>query len=445
MIFLPPRTGKSELASIQFPAWFLGRNPTKEVISSSYSSGLSMSFSRKVRGLLREPKYHSLFPDCQLAKDSQSTEHWETTKTGQYLASGIGTGITGHGAHLLIVDDAVKDRVAAESPAERQTTWDWYSSTAYTRLMPGGGVLVMMTRWHTDDLAGRLLSEMKNKSGDNWEILTYPAIAVHDETYRKTDEPLHPERYDLKALNKIKKALTSRDWGALYQQNPSTEEGAILKRSYWNRWIGSEPPSCEYIIQSYDTAYSKSEQADYSVITTWGLFYPEGNYAKHEVALDENGAPRVTMFNGDEAHIILIDAVKGRWSFPELKDKAYQLYAYWEPDSTIIEGKASGVPLAHEMRKAGIPVQTFTPTRGNDKFTRVHAVTDVFASGYVWAPKNSWADDLIDECHRFPNGKFDDQLDSTVQAIMRFRKGGFVRLITDDDVEFTPRARRSYY
>jgi len=445
MIFLPPRSGKSELASIQFPAWFLGRNPSKEIISSSYSSGLSLAFSRKVRGLLREPRYKSLFPNCELARDSQSTEHWVTTESGQYLASGVGTGITGHGCHCLIVDDPVKDRISAESPTDRQNVWDWYSSTAYTRLMPGGGVLIMNTRWHVDDLAGRLLTEMKSKTGDQWEILTYPAIAVHDEKHRKTGEALHPERYDLKALNGIKKAIVARDWGALYQQDPSTEEGAILKRGYWNRWLKPEPPECEYIIQSYDTAYSKSEVADYSAITTWGLFYPEGKYSEHELATDEQGMPRETSFNGDEAHLILLDAVKGRWSFPELKDKAYQLYDYWSPDSTIIEGKASGVPLAHEMRKTGIPVQTFVPTRGNDKHTRVHAVSDVFASGYVWAPKNSWADDLIEECHRFPAGKFDDLLDSTIQAVARFRKGGFIRLISDDDVEFTPRARRSYY
>jgi predicted phage terminase large subunit-like protein len=307
--------------------------------------------------------------------------------------------------------------------------------------MPGGGVLLILTRWHTDDLAGRLLYEMQH-GGEEWEIVVYPAIAVHDEKYRKEGEALHPDRYDLKARQRIKKATTSRDWGALYQQQPSTEEGAIIKRSQWNRWTSKEPPKCEYVIQSYDTAYSKNETADYSVITTWGLFYPEGNYSTHEMA---EGFESEVMYNGDEAHMILLDAVKGRWSFPELKDKAYQLYNYWKPDSTIIEGRATGLPLAHEMRKSGIPVQTYTPARGNDKLTRVHSVTDVFASGYMWAPKTEWADDLIEECHGFPSVKFDDQVDSTVQAILRFRQGGFIRLITDDDVEFTPRARRAYY
>ena len=446
MLFMPPRHGKSELASTQFPAWFLGRHPEKEVISCSYASGLALNFSRKVRELLRQPKYHAVFPETILTKDSQSTEHWETTENGGYLAAGVGGPITGHGADCLIIDDPVKNRADAESPTERNRVWDWYSSTAYTRLMPGGGVLLILTRWHTDDLAGRILYEMQH-GGEEWEIIVYPAIAVHDEKYRKEGEALHPERYDIKALQRIKKSVTKRDWGALYQQNPTTEEGAILKRTYWNRWTRKEPPKCEYLLQSYDTAYSKNESADFSVITTWGLFYPEGNYGEHELA---EGFEGEKFFSGDEAHLILLDAVKGRWSFPELKDQAFRLYMYWKPDAVLIEGRATGTPLAHEMRRSGIPVQTYTPARGsvnspNNKITRVHAVADVFASGVMWAPRTEWADDLVEECHRFPNGKYDDQVDSTVQAITRFRQGGFVRLITDDDVEYTPRKRRAYY
>jgi len=445
MLFLPPRHGKSELASTQFPAWFLGRNPEKEIISCSYASGLALSFSRKVRELLRNPKYHGIFPNTMLQQDSQSTENWLTTENGGYLAAGVGGPITGHGAHALLIDDPVKNRADAESATERNKVWDWYSSTAYTRLMPGGGVLLILTRWHVDDLAGRLLHEMKHGGGDEWDIVVYPALAVHDETYRKTDEALHPIRYDEKALRKIKNALAPRDWGALYQQNPSTTEGAIIKRTSWNRWLLKKPPSCEYVIQSYDTAYSKSETADYSVITTWGLFYPDGDYSGHIIAPDGEGNDRSPKFSGEEAHLILLDSVKGRWGFPELKEKAYELYTYWEPDSTIIEAKATGLPLAHEMRRTGIPVQTYTPTRGNDHIVRAHSVSDVFASGFVWAPKNEWANDLIEECHKFPSGKYDDQLDSTVLAVMRFRQGGFVRLITDDDVDFVPRARRTYY
>lgn len=445
MLFMPPRHGKSELASTQFPAWFLGRNPEKEVISCSYSSSLAMSFSRKVRELLRDKKYQGVFPDTALAKDSQSTENWITTTGGGYLAAGVGGPITGRGAHALIIDDPVKNRVEAESPTEREKVWDWYSSTAYTRLAPGGGVLLILTRWHTDDLAGRLLSEMRNNRGDKWEIIVYPAIAVHDEKYRRSGEALHPARYNEDALEKIKGALTPRDWGALYQQNPSTEEGAILKRDSWNRWESDKPPKCQYVIQSYDTAYGKSESSDFTVITTWGLFQPEGDYSHHTLNQEAHGGE--THFDGTETHIILLDAVRGRYPFPELKDRAYMLHSYWKPDSIIVEAKAAGQPLIQEMRKMGIPVQGFSPSRGNDKMTRVHSVSDLFSSGYVWAPRNTWANDLIEECHKFPSGKHDDQVDSTTQALLRFRQGGFVRLATDEMEEFSqrPKRRRVYY
>ena len=321
--------------------------------------------------------------------------------------------------------------------------WDWYSSTAYTRLAPGGGVLLILTRWHIDDLAGRLLKEMK-KGGDQWKIVVYPAIAVHDEVHRSEGDPLHTERYNLKSLLKIKGALIRRDWDALYQQNPTTDEGAIVKREYWNRWESDVPPKCEYIIQSYDTAYSKSEQSDYSVVTTWGLFYPDGDLSIHHTVvagLEVSGDD----FTGGVAHLMLLDRVKGRWDFPHLKQKGYELYQEWQPDSTVIEAKATGLPLAHEMRRRGIPVQTFTPTKGNDKLTRVHSITDLFASGLIWAPRMDWADDLIEECHQFPAGKYDDQVDSTTQALIRFRRGGFVRLESDEDAEFVPRRRMAYY
>jgi len=444
MLFMPPRHGKSELASTQFPAWALGRNPSWEIIASSYSASLATSFSRKVRELIRSVKYNSVFKKTKLSKDTQSAEKWRTTEDGQYLAAGVNGPATGNGADVFIIDDPVKNREDAESPIEREKAWNWYSSTAYTRLSPGGGILLILTRWHTDDLAGRLLSEMKAGRGDDWEIVVYPAIAIHDEPRRKIGEALHPARYDIDALDRIKKVLTPRDWGALYQQNPTTDEGAILKRDQWNRWENNKPPRCDYIIQSYDTAFGQSETSDFTVITTWGLFSPEGDYGSHTLNVDAHGGE--TYFSGDEKHIILLDCVRGRFMFPELKDRSYLLYNYWQPDSVIIEQKASGAPLTQELRKMGIPVQGFTPSRGNDKISRVHSISDLFASGYIWAPRNDWADDLVEECHSFPSGKFDDRVDSTTQALMRFRQGGFIRLMTDDaQDDFVPRPKRKFY
>jgi len=447
MLFMPPRHGKSELASTQFPAWFLGRNPSKEVIACSYASTLAMAFSKKVRETMLSPSYKGVFPDTQLGKDSRSTENWMTTEQGSYLAAGVGGGITGRGAHCLIIDDPVKNREEAESQTQRELVGNWYSSTARTRLAPGGGVLLILTRWHHDDLAGRLLYEMEH-GGEQWEIIVYPAKAIHKEKYRDVGEALHPERYDLKELDAIKRAMTARDWGALYQQQPSIEAGSILKREFWNRWMADEPPDYTYVIQSLDTAYSAKEQADYSVISTWGLFFPAGLMEGHELQKKEYGTAEGEpphRFSGEVAHLILLDVVRRRMSFTDLKAEAVRLNKFWKPDCTLIEAKASGTPLAHELRQGGIPVSTFTPGKGSDKLSRVHSASVLLENGLIWASRDAWADDLIEECHNFPAGKFDDQVDSTTAALIRFRKGGLLRLSTDDIPDYVPRARRNYY
>ena len=442
MLFMPPRHGKSELASTQFPAWFLGRNPDREIIACSYSSTLAMSFSKKVREIIRSTKFRSCFKDCELAKDSQSTENWMTTQMGGYLAAGVGGGITGRGADCFIIDDPIKNREDAESATNRELVGNWYSSTARTRLEPGGGVLLILTRWHQDDLAGRLLHDMKN-GGEQWEIIVYPAEATRQEKYRNIGDALHPARYDSAALKALRKSMTARDWGALFQQSPSTEAGSILRRQDWNRWCEDKPPQCSYLIQSMDTAYSAKEQADFSVISTWGLFKPEGRMDGHDLQSEYEEGHR---FNGKQAHLILLDVVRKRMSFTDLKKEAFRLYKHWAPDTVIIEAKASGTPLAHELRQGGVPEQTFTPGKGTDKLSRVNSVSVLLENGLIWAPKHKWADDLIEECHNFPNGKYDDQVDSTTGALMRFRKGGLLRLSTDDqDDEFIPRRKIKYY
>jgi len=437
MLFMPPRHGKSELASIQFPAWFMGRNPDREIIASSYASTLALSFSKKVRALIQEQSFEHVFPDCQLDKDSKSAENWNTTKNGSYLSAGAGGGITGRGADCLIIDDPVKNREEADSSTQREVIGNWYSSTARTRLEPGGGVLLILTRWHNDDLAGRLLYDMQH-GGEQWEVIVYPASAVHDEKYRKIGEALHPARYDEEALALIKSSLTARDWSALYQQSPSIESGSILRRDHWNRWDSDTMPEISYIIQSMDTAYSAKEQADFSVISTWGLFYPDGYFDIQLLSsiYDEDDGHR---FDGKVGHLILMDVMKKRLSFPDLKKEAYRLHDYWQPDSTIIEAKASGMPLAHEMRQAGIPVNTFSPGKGTDKVTRANSASVLLENGLVWAPVNDWADDLIEECHNFPMGKYDDQVDTTTAAFIRFRKGGLLRLTSDDRSDYVPR------
>jgi predicted phage terminase large subunit-like protein len=257
------------------------------------------------------------------------------------------------------------------------------------------------------------------RDGENWELIEFPAILP-------SGNPLWPEFWSYEELDALRDELPPAKWNAQYQQSPTSEEGALIKRDWWKLWEKEEPPPCEYILQSWDTAFSKSERADYSACTTWGVFYPNEN--------------------PEDPNIILLDAFKKRMEFPELKEIAMKYYKEWEPDSFIVEAKASGAPLIYELRAMGIPVQEFTPTRGNDKIVRVNAISDLFASGKVWAPPKRWAEEVIEELAAFPNSDHDDFVDSTSQALLRFRKGGFIRLQTDEiDEPRSFRRKGAYY
>jgi predicted phage terminase large subunit-like protein len=264
------------------------------------------------------------------------------------------------------------------------------------------------------------LNKQAEGGADQWEVVEFPAI------FPDTDNVLWPEFWSREELEGVKASIPVSKWNAQYLQNPTAEEGAIVKREWWNIWEKDAPPPCDYIIQSYDTAFTKSDRADYSAITTWGIFYPD---------------------EGDEPAIILLDAEKGRWEFPELKDNALRLYNDFDPDMVLIEQKSSGTPLTHELRQMGIPVSTFTPGRGSDKFSRMNACAPVFESGMVWTPDTRWAEEVVEECASFPNGEHDDLADSMTQAILRFRQGGFIRTRSDyEDDEFSSyRRKKEYY
>ena len=275
------------------------------------------------------------------------------------------------------------------------------------------------TRWSKRDLTGKICQAMIDRDGDEWEIISLPAI-------KRNEKPLWPEFWSYDELCKLRIELPLSKWQAQYQQDPTSEEGAIVKREWWQVWEKETPPPCHYIIQSWDTAFTKSERADYSACTTWGVFY-----------LNENE---------QDPHIILLDALKERMEFPTLKERAYEMYKDWQPDSFIVEAKASGAPLIFELRRMGIPVQEFTPTRGNDKISRVNSVSDLFASGKVWAPRKRWAEEVVEELAAFPNSDHDDLVDSTTQALLRFRRGGFITLQSDEPDEPREfRRKRAYY
>ena len=420
IINMPPRHTKSEFASYLFPAWYLGKFPHKKIIQTAHTAELATNFGRKVRNLVATPDYQALFP-TKLSSDSKAAGRWNTNKGGDYFAIGVGGAVTGKGADVLIIDDPHSEQEAMQgNPAVFDRVYEWYSSGPRQRLQPGGSIIIVMTRWSKRDLTGQIINNSVKREGDEWETIEFPALMP-------SGKPLWSEFWSQKELEAIKNEIPVSKWEAQYQQNPTSEEGAIIKRDMWQIWEKDEPPKCEFIIQSWDTAFEKNNRADYSACTTWGVFYKT----------DSDGF--------DTTHIILLDAFKERLEFPELKKKAQELYKDWSPDALIVEKKAAGAPLIYEMRRMGIPLQEYTPSKGSDKIARVNAISDLFASGFVWCPNKRWAEEVMEECASFPNGEHDDLVDSTSQALLRFRQGGFIRLNSDEEDQFMPRKKVAYY
>jgi predicted phage terminase large subunit-like protein len=414
---------KSEFASYLLPAWFLGNFPHKKIIQASNTAELAVGFGRKIRNLVDGEVYSKVFPNVALRSDSKAAGRWSTNSNGEYFAIGVGGTVTGKGADLLIIDDPHSEqeaKLAESDPTVFDSVYEWYTSGPRQRLQPGGSIVIVQTRWSKRDLTGRVLKDSAQRGGDEWEVIEFPAILP-------SDKPLWPEFWTYKELDALRTELPNAKWQAQYQQNPTSEGGAIVKREWWKRWEKDDPPPCEFIIQSWDTAFLKSERADYSACTTWGVFSN----------IDETGK--------SQSNIILLNAFKKRMEFPELKQRAYQEFKEWEVDSLIVEAKAAGSPLIFELRAMGIPVQEFSPTKGNDKIARLNAVADIFASGMVWVPNTNWAEELIEEVASFPAGDHDDLVDSMTQALLRYRKGGFIRLASDEEDEPVYRQNRSYY
>ena len=384
IVNMPPRHTKSEFASFLLPSWMVGRNPKLKIIQTTHNSELAVRFGRKSKHLIDSEEYQKIFKTT-LQEDSKAAGRWETSQGGEYFAAGVGGAITGRGADLLIIDDPHSEQDAL-SPDALERAYDWYTSGPRQRLQPGGKIVLVMTRWSTKDLTAE---------------------------YWSTDE-----------LEKVKATLPVGKWNAQWMQQPTSEEGAILKREWWQKYNKEDIPPLHHVIQSYDTAFMKKESADYSAITTWGIFYPSED---------------------SPANLLLLDAIKGRYEFPELRRLALQQYKYWQPESVIVEAKASGLPLTYELRQMDIPVINFTPSKGNDKHARVNAVAPLFESGMIWAPDQKFADEVIEECAAFPNGDHDDLVDSTTQAIMRFRQGGLIGHPEDYIDENKPKRTRTYY
>ena len=415
IVNMPPRHTKSEFASFLLPAWMIGNRPKLKIIQATHTAELAVRFGRKAKHLMDSEEYKEVFP-TRLQEDSKAAGRWQTAQGGEYFAVGVEGAVTGRGADLLIIDDPHSEQDAMNAKS-LERAYEWYTSGPRQRLQPGGMIVLVMTRWNTKDLTGMLQAAQKEPKADQWHVVEFPAIM--------DQEPVWPEYWKLDELEKVQATLPVAKWNAQWMQQPTSEEGAILKREWWAKYTGDDIPPLYHVIQSYDTAFLKKETADYSAITTWGLWYPEED------------AP---------AQLLLLDAIKGRYEFPELRRMALEQYSYWKPETVIVESKASGLPLTYELRQMDIPVVNFTPSRGNDKHARVNACAPLFESGMIWAPDQKFAEEVIEECAAFPYGDHDDYVDSATQAVMRFRQGGLLQHPADYVTQNNEKARkRNYY
>jgi len=427
IINMPPRHSKSMFASVFLPAWYLGKHPDHKVIQCSVTAELAVNFGRQVRNMIGSEKYREIFPTVELQADSKAAGRWATNFAGVYYAVGTSGSVTGLGANLLIIDDPVDEQVAIQAlstPEVYDRAYAWFESGPRQRLQPGGNIVVVMTRWSKRDLTGQLLQKAVLKSGDPYKLITFPAILP-------SGNPLWPEYWSIEALTATKTAIAPGKWQSQYQQNPVSEENALVKRSDWQIWPKDTPPPVDFVLQTMDTAFEKSQRADFSAIITWGVF-------THD---DDTGLP--------QSHIIMLDAHRERCEFPRLKQMTKEKYDQYDADCLLIEKKSSGAPLIYELRSAGIPCSEFTPTRqSGDKLARLASVSDLFNSKRVWAPDRRWAEEVIEEVASFPNAEHDDYTDCVSLGLSYFRKGGFIRSSMDlpDEVKyFKSHKKMAYY
>ena len=409
IVNIAPRHGKSEMISYLAPAWFLGKYPHKKIIMASHTADLAVNFGRRVRNLVGSDSYKEIFPQVELQADSKSASRWGTNFQGEYFAIGVGGALAGRGADLFIIDDPHSEQEAKQGrPDVFLPAWEWFQSGPIQRLMPGGAIIIVMTRWSKLDLTGMVIDQMRKEPDvEPWEVVEFPAIL--------NEKPLWADFWSLEELLAKKAGMDPRYWQAQYMQNPVSEEGALLKREWWQIWDKDDPPECEFTIMALDAAQETNNRADYNALTTWGVFFNE----------------ETNNFN-----IILLNAIKKRLEFPELKKLVLEEYKEWEPDAFVVEKKSNGAALYQELNRMGIPVgEGFTPGKGQDKISRVNSVSDILASGIVWAPDRRWAKEVMEECNDFPSGTNDDLVDSTTLALARFRQGGFIRLPSDEPEE----------
>jgi len=433
-VSMAPRFGKSQMISIYYPAWYLGLHPDHKLIIASHTGDLAIDMARKVRNLMQSGVYRAIFPGVAISADAKAAGKWNTTKGGEVYAVGVGGAVAGRGAHLVIVDDPLSEQdIKTGNTDSLDTVYEWFRAGLRTRLMPGGRICILHTRWHQRDLIGRLVKDgALNPDGDVYEVFEFPAVLEVPNPDYDLDDPeacpiiqksLWPEQWSLESLLRTRASMPAWQWNAQYQQNPTAQEAAIIKKTDIQWWTGERPPQCEFIVQSYDTALTTKERSDFSVCQTWGVWTDDY----------------------DVQNAILLNCVKDKFEFPELKRMALEQYKEWEPDSVIVEAKASGQPLIDEMRRSGLFVQDYSPGKGQDKIARLNAVSDMFAAKQVWFPETRWATEVVDEILAFPSGEHDDQVDACTLALLRIRQGGLIKLQTDHEEPSLMMPRKAAY
>jgi predicted phage terminase large subunit-like protein len=395
---LPPRTLKSHAASVALPAWLLGHDPSKQIICASYGQDLADKHARDCRTLMSSSFYRKLFPRTVLSAEKTSVNDFMTTAQGFRMSTSVGGVLTGRGADVIILDDPLKPEDAL-SETRRRGANDWYFNTLLSRLnsKENGIIIIVMQRLHQEDLVGEVLER------EDWEVISLPAIAEEDERYpisgplwngfftRKAGEALHPERDSVATYLSIRAAIGEYNFQSQYQQSPISIEGGLIKRD-WIRYYDEAPKNFRFVLQSWDTANKNGSANDFSVCTTWGLF---------------------------QKNFYLLDVYRKRMNYPQLKRAATELWNRFDPSKLLIEDKSSGTSLIQELKSAGVySIEPYVPPPGSDKYFRISAQSVKFENGRVFLPKQaSWLDDYVREITAFPGGKYDDQVDSTSQAL----------------------------
>ena len=452
MISMPPGHGKSFAASHYFPAYYLAKNPKKNVIFSTHKQELSDSFGLKVRNVIKGDEHRRLFPGVGISADKTAAGEWMTTEAGGYHATAVGANVTGRRGDILIGDDLLSGIQAAESESERNKLWAWYGADFFTRRKNKDTPIVLIgTRWHLGDHMGRLDQAERDGQGEKWERVILPALAVDKDILgRRPGDALWPEQFPEEELENIRRqpSTTSRIWSSLYQQNPVVDDGGIIDQKWFKWWRSPEPPKVKYVLQAWDTALTANKTSAFSASTTWGVFD------------DDTGIPNV----------ILLSAWRERAEWPVLRRMCQRMATDYRddnykmpinpsreraPDTVLVEAKANGQMLIQDLGRAGIVATPFNPDKFGDKIARVRLVTDLIENGRVWLPtmKNSqeqlrpWAQDFMEQCVKFPAADSRDWVDTMTMAFLRIKQSGWVQN-TEDPYEAkydTPLERVSFY